>query len=204
MSSSVATITPTTGGSPPRAVKSKTAAYAASSSVLEDAIASAALHVPQQQAASASSSRSNSASSNGAERMVDRRPPHDATPVSSVERPLRLPSLGALGLLGKAQGGDQTLELLMTHLSAKGRGQFYPPAPPAGSLDDEIDGIEGGKVMSCVVVSPRSAARLQRARLNLHPLLFSIVQGRLRSCRPLPGLADDARLLRLLAMRLLG
>ena len=163
MSSSVATITPTTGGSPPRAAKSKTAAYAASSSVLEDAIASAALHFPQQQEASASPSRSNSASSNGAERMVDRRPPHDATPISSVERPLRLPSLGALGLLGKATGGDQTLELLMTHLSAKGRGQFYPPAPPAGSLDDEIDGIEGGKVMSCVAAFVREVCSLTRA-----------------------------------------
>lgn len=154
LSSSIATLTPS--GSPPQTKeKSKTAAYAASSSVLEDAIASAALHFPQRPDPSRSSSISSSSSSS-----KDRHQPHDATPSSSLERPLRLPSLGQLGL-GKR--GDQTLELLMTHLSEKGRRQFYPPP-----LDDglEVDGIEGGKVMSCVPSSCPLALRRPSARAH--------------------------------------
>jgi len=95
--------------------------YASSSSVLKDALASAALHFPDS---------STSVNSGGSAASGSTFPPaKNHTKVVEagsevVERPLRLPSLGKLA---RGRGDDQTLEVCMTHLSARSRAQFYPP-----------------------------------------------------------------------------
>lgn len=96
--------------------------YASSSSVLQDALASAALHFPGN---TTSVNTHGSASSGTAFPPAKNHTKIAQAGAEVVERPLRLPSLGSL--TGRGRGDDQTLEVLMTHLSAKARAQFYPP-----------------------------------------------------------------------------
>jgi hypothetical protein len=129
--------------------------YASTSSVLADALASAALHFPSSSSndpssgttvdvsdpATVSDAAISVHSSNGSNSSSSHhRTPHNHTKprqgsvgAGAVERPLGLPSLGCLSKIGGGEGSDQTLEMLMTHLSEKSRALFYPPPAAEGS-----------------------------------------------------------------------
>ncbi|KAL7410344.1 S-adenosylmethionine decarboxylase [Mrakia frigida] len=114
--------------------------YASTSSVLKDALASAALHFPDS---------SSSVSTHGSATSGSNFPPaKNHTKVVDagsevVERPLRLPSLGTLH---RGRGDDQTLEVLMTHLSARSRAQFYPPPLAADTLKAPEGDVLGNNI----------------------------------------------------------
>lgn len=117
--------------SPSLSLPAAPSSYASNASVLSDAISSAAIHLRP---------ASPSATSDAFP------PPQNHTkPLELVQIERKHVRLGNVD----GSGGDQTLEILMTHLSEKGRNQFYPPKVDAGQPPVE-EGYEGGKLMSFV------------------------------------------------------
>ncbi|CED85534.1 S-adenosylmethionine decarboxylase [Phaffia rhodozyma] len=120
----------------PQTSSPKGASYAADASVLSDAISSAAMHLRPASPKSPSSEN------------AQLPPPQNHTKPAEVvesEKNFRVRKNGS----DPAAVGDQTLEILMTHLSEKGRNQFYPPKAEDGQPPAE-EGYEGGKLMSDV------------------------------------------------------
>lgn len=119
--------------------------YASSSSALEDALASAALHFPS----NASTIKASSAVLSTSPARPSHMPVSASSSTAAVERPLRLPNPGTVAAMKpRDSGDDQTLEVLMTHLSAKGRAQFYPPSASSVPSGSEPGGSSLGEVIS--------------------------------------------------------
>lgn len=132
--------------------------YASSSSVLADAVASAALHFPE----SSTTVQTHGSHSSGTVFPPAKNHSKVVKEGEQVERPLRLPSLGDLVRGGgpSSRGDDQTLEVLMTHLSARSRAQFYPPPVSTETLL-----APGGDVLG-TSISYVPASRSEASRLN--------------------------------------
>lgn len=136
---------PTTTSSTKDTTTSSNDNYASSSSALEDALASAALHFPS----TASTINASSAVLSTSPARPSHMPVSASSSTAAVERPLRLPNPGTVAAMKpRDSSDDQTLEVLMTHLSAKGRAQFYPPSASSVPSGSEPGGSSLGEVIS--------------------------------------------------------